>query len=150
MIDLLKKLGGNKPDPNDPTIRLQEEVRGMELKKQTLISSVQNEINAATQKMDAIFLEIGKESYSAHCNGTEFAPHNSFEAIKAQEQLIAEKQAKIKEISDRYDEELNMLRTHLSSAVPTSGGDTSCGGCGKPYNPSVDAFCMGCGKKLSE
>ena len=130
----------------------------MELKKTTLISSVNNEIQTAQQQISNAQLQIGKSVYDAHLRGSDGAVDHSerFDEIKSLEKLIEEKEAKKKDIQSRYDDEIGMLRSSITipstPAQPntvTQGGPT-CSGCNKPYTQGVDKFCMGCGKGLED
>lgn len=157
----------NLLDRDNPIKKLQKEIEGMELKKQSLIASVQNEINRAKQLIDNTFYQIGSDVYKGRIDeeniDDKLAEH--FNSIESFNTLIAEKESKIKEITSRYDEEIGMLNSHLAQtqqqgaapgsymAIPSNTGAESgptCPGCGKPYTPGSDLFCMGCGKKLSK
>lgn len=160
----VKNVFSTGPDPNDPAVKLAKEVDGMELKKQALVSAVQNEIQAARQQINGILLHIGGDVYNAHKSGSavEDKLAGQFDEIKALEDLIAEKNTKIEDISARYDDEIAILRTSLGTytatsqpdaapapaPAPASGGGAFCEKCGKPFTPGENAFCVGCGQKL--
>lgn len=162
------KLGGILGGDN--TLRqLQKEISGMELKKQSLISSVQYEIQTANQKIEGIIHQIGSEVYSLHIREIEIGDRltPSFEEILSLKQFIAEREEKIKSISSRYDEEIGMLNSNVqmqsgqpqqtwaASAAyappapsPTPGG-AACQKCGAPFTPGQDMFCGSCGQRLA-
>lgn len=161
------------------TQKLQKEIINMEQKKGLLISAVEQEIQTYKQKIDGVFRQIGAEVYSYHMQDVDFENNldKYFEEITALNNLIAEKETKIREITFRYDEEIGMLKSHLSvndfqltSTVPvnnnllSSNANTSsnagnvhlntdntsfCGNCGTAYVQDEDFFCMTCGQRLT-
>jgi hypothetical protein len=158
---------GNLLDKDTPAKKLMREVEGMELKKQSLIASVQNEIQNARQKIDSELYQIGADVYGGHLNGVQvddkLAAH--FDAIASLESFIMERETKMRDIASRYDEEIGMLNSQLgiqpqaapagvfvppmNQPAPSGGAMAFCEKCGKPYTPGEDLFCMGCGAKLA-
>ena len=53
---------------DNPVKKLQKEIEGMELRKQSLVSAVQSEIRSARQKVDNEFQQIGLKVYTSHKN----------------------------------------------------------------------------------
>jgi hypothetical protein len=175
----MANLFGNLLDRDNPAKKLQKEIEGMELKKQTLIAAVQGEIQTARRQKDSELYQIGVAVYDAHINGTavEDTLAGHYNGIASLEKLIAEKETKMQEIASRYDEEIGMLNTQLGfspqpqAAMPgmplpqaftpgpgvpfqqAQGGSTGAGAfcdkCGAPYTPGEDMFCAGCGNKLA-
>ena len=147
---------------DNPVKKLQKEIESMELRKQSLVSAVQNEIRSARQKIDNEFQQIGLKVYTSHKNNEQidFSQTAHFGEIENLNNLIAEKEAKMNELAKRYDEEIGMLRAHLSTITPQSnapkpwnaspgGSNTVCVNCNNPYTPGVDLFCKGCGQSLA-
>ena len=147
---------------NNDAKKLQKEIEGMELKKQSLISAVQNEIRSAQQKIDYEFQQIGLKIYTNYKDKEQinFNQTEHFGEIDDLSNLIAEKEAKMNDIVRRYDDEIGMLRTHLSTLMPhvsnqvqqnvlSGNAQAVCANCKKPYALGVDLFCMGCGQKLN-
>ena len=158
---------------NQEKKKLQQEIESMQFKKQSLISTVQGEIQAAKQRINNVMLVIGQDVYANHTDGVDIedklAAH--FKEIETQKGLITEKEEKTAEIAKRYDDELGMLIARLNTMQPPpppppppqnmpmqppppqgnpqmAGGSAFCTKCGKPYVPGVSAFCVGCGTKF--
>ena len=138
---------------DDAAKKLQKEIEGIEFKKQSLISSVQSEIQGTKQKIENEIYQIGLNIYTRYVNGeyTDDALDAQFKGIISLNEVITEREAKIKEIAGRYDEELGMLKSNLdlmhSQSAVVSGG-AACSNCKNPYTPGKDTFCTGCGQKL--
>jgi len=167
----MAKMLDNLMGRNDPAKKLQKEIENTMFRKQSIISPLQNEIAAARRKIDQVKFQIGDQVYAAQVAGLDvFAGLKEyFEEINLQNNFIAEREAKIKEFSDRYDEELAMLRSSLSMAFPPRPGllppqpipavvptpiapaapaaSGLCTGCGGAYNPGIDIFCTNCGQR---
>ena len=159
MANLLDNLLGK----DNPVKKLQKEIEGMELRKQSLVSAIQNEIRAARQKIDDELRQIGLKVYTSHKNNEpiDLDQIANFGEIENLNNLVAEKEAKKNEIEKRYDEEIGMMRAHLSTLTPNAndqrqqnlssgvgGARVACPNCNAPYTPGVDLFCTGCGKSL--
>ncbi len=152
---------GNLFDKDNPVKKLQKEIESIEFKKQSLLQSLQNDINGANQKIDREFHSIGKAVYQGFINGedTHDKLTGHYDEIASQKKFVDEKEAKIKEISTRYDEELSILRSNITVASQSApqdqtqskseSGNAFCIKCGKPYTPGVDLFCKSCGQKLN-
>jgi len=147
---------------DNPVKKLQKEIEGMELRKQSLVSAVQNEIRVARQKVDSEYQQIGLKVYTSHKNNEDinFSQTTHFGEIENLNNLIAEKEAKMNEMAKRYDEEIGMLRAHLSTIMPqpnapkpwnalSGGSNAVCANCKNPYTPGVDLFCKGCGQSFA-
>lgn len=152
---------------NSPMQKIQKEINGMEEKKILLISAVEQDVLMLKQKIDIALLEIGAKVYTCHIDSTDLGESLSglFADVTLLEHMVAEKEDKIKEIANRYDEEIGMLRTHLpkpdlppmlvpqptTNYLPAPDGVTMafCENCGTPYVQGEDYFCMSCGQKLS-
>jgi len=150
----------------NPAKKIQQEIKGMELKKQTLILSVQNEIRAAQLKVDDELRQIGSIVYDGHIDGVQIGDKlgSHFNEITSIKEFIQGREAKIKEIVARYDEELEMLNSQLTMMAPKIAAQAQaytpseaalqggvvvyCDNCGKPYVPGKTAFCAECGKRI--
>ena len=161
-MSLLKQLIGNSPEK-----KLQKEIEGAEFKKQSLITPLQNDINGANNKVQRALNSIGELIYEKHLqnesvNYEQVKPElvEHYNNISEQKVLIAEREAKIKEFSDRYDEEISILKANLAAmtaaaaqpstpnAAANNESGEKCPQCGNAYTPNEDAFCTGCGAKL--
>ena len=143
--------------------KLLAEIERIEFKKFAILTPLQNEIRAAQQKIDRLLHQIGTLEYEGQTNGHEDKEENKkdmqahYDAIDAQKKLIAEKEAKIKEFANKYDEELYLLKSNLNH-MNTPGqplkrdaensGKAFCAGCGTQHAIGTDIFCGGCGTKL--
>ncbi len=116
-------------------------------KKNMLVNALQKDINSIDEQIEAEYRQIGAmifEEYSE--NGTV-----SFDMSKYEESLeklnkcksdITEKENKVEEICERYDDEINILKESIGIK------ESLCPSCQLPYNSGVDSFCMNCGQKL--
>lgn len=155
-------------DRDNPAKKLQKEIEGMEFKKHTLIAAVQSEVQIAQQKFDGELYQIGAIVYGCYVDSAEVGDKlmAHFDDIASQKSFIAEKEAKIREIASRYDEEIGMLNVQLgllksqasaiksfsppaNATVQGGNAEASCENCGKPYSVGEDMFCIGCGNKLA-
>ena len=105
---------------NQEKKKLQQEIESMQFKKQSLISTVQGEIQAAKQRINNVMLVIGQDVYANHTDGVDIEDKLKahFNEIETQKGLIAEKEAKTVEIAKRYDDELSMLIARLNTMQP--------------------------------
>jgi predicted nucleic acid-binding Zn-ribbon protein len=137
------------PPGDNPAARLKGEIQNTEFRKQSLVAPLENEISQARQKIDMIFMEIGQIMYDTHLEGGS-APETliaNFDEISAHKDFIAEKNGKIQEFTERYDEEIRMLAANLENVL-ADAKKLFCTGCGEQYNPLEDVFCKGCGMRL--
>ena len=143
--------------------KLMAEIESTEFKKHSIIAPLQNEIRMAQQRIDQLLYQVGFEVYENHAKGAgeEVDLKPRFNAIGEQKKFIKEKEAKIAEFANRYDEELNMLQATLNQmmmayapqpvqyqAAAGGAGSAFCGVCGTQYTVGQEAFCGGCGNKL--
>lgn len=141
--------------------KIRTEITNTEFKKNSMISTVNNEKAQLEQEKRNFFTEMGETVYNNHkerISVEDFA--ETFEKIKGLEQQMTEKEAKIVEIAARYDEEINLLSANLvtiqqqaqaaaapvATAAPAAAGGF-CENCGTAHS-GQDAFCQGCGTKI--
>ena len=95
--------------------KLVAEIENTQFKKQSLIAPLQNDIRTARHEIDEICKAIGIKMYNGYIGGEEANDSMTefFDAISAHNKLIEEKEAKMKEFINRYDEELVMLNASL-------------------------------------
>lgn len=144
--------------------KLQKEIENTEFKKRSLVTPLQNEINVSNVKISEELRQIGLHVYESHLKDETPAIdtlQNHYEAIALQKAIIAEKEAKIEKFLTRYDEEINIFKSNLSTSavhpqefVPvaptTSTEDMAfCTSCGTRYRLGEGLFCTGCGSKLT-
>ena len=145
--------------------KLMAEIENTEFKKQSIIAPLQNEIRMAQQRIDQMLHQVGYEVYEGQAKGNldKVDLEARFSAIDEQKKFIKEKEAKIAEFANRYDEEISMLQANLNQMmmayapqpmhyhappVPVGSANAVCGVCGTPYTYGQEAFCGGCGNKL--
>lgn len=160
--DKISKFTGN--------MKLNKEISDLEMKKQSLIRSIQNEADGLNTQISNKFWEIGSLMYEQHVSGSDSVESftGKFDEITGLRNTINDKLAKIKEISDRYDEEITLLKNlnpapaypqqpmqqpmQQQAAAPAEPIDPNaprCKSCGTPFRLNVDAFCKNCGNKLA-
>ena len=95
--------------------KLLTEIENTQFKKQSLIAPLQSDIRTARHEIDEICKAIGVKMYNEHISGEEGKESLTefFDAISEKNTLIDEKEAKMKEFINRYDEELVMLNASL-------------------------------------
>lgn len=123
--------------------KVKKDIADLRDKKQTLLLSLQKDIEIINGEMMAEFCRIGQKAYELK-NADFAALAEDFAKI---DRFLASMDAKDKkktEISDRYDDEI----TILEKLVPAQSASAFCMKCGKPYNAGTDSFCMSCGNKL--
>lgn len=162
VADMLNLLN-NLLDRDNPAKKLQKEIDNTEFKKQSLISPLQTEISTAQKKINEALLKIGSAVYDRHenCMPTdETSLQKLYDEISTHKRNLSEKEAKIKEFTTRYEEEIDILKASLASmlaepAPPVPSKSTSgdspkayCTNCGSLYSPEDDQFCTGCGRKI--
>jgi len=140
--DIKKSFSGSKQELDETS----KAILDIESKKRTITQASENERNAILSKINEEYRKIGETSYTLYIEGSFEAGKivSMFETIKGFYQTLDEKQAKLSEILDRYDEELKIL----CPAPPE--GQAVCPGCGAAYIPGEMLFCSGCGGKLPE
>jgi len=131
---------------NIDTGKIRQDIEDLKNKKQTLVLSLQNDVSAINAKRDEEFLRIGKMAFEMSTRGEDSMASldASFVQIKEYDAQMQERNAKMTEISERYDEEIEMLE----KLVPAQAPPQFCSNCGKACAEG-DAFCMGCGFKLT-
>ena len=125
--------------------KVRKDIFDLKDKKQTLILSIQNDIDGINDRMAKEFCLIGEKAYELFSGGTNsFADFkDDFASIDRHKADRAAKEKKIEEITERYDEEITLLEKLVPVVVKEF-----CTNCGTPCKPGIDAFCMNCGAKI--
>jgi len=137
--------------------KVKKDIADLNEKKQTLLLSLQNDIDAIDRKILEVFRKIGQNVYEMKKSGAN--TFNSLDDDFAEiDKHIVDKEAKIKkksEIAERYDDEIIILENLLPKEVPVetapierASDKAFCPDCGCAYVMGKDIFCMECGKKL--
>lgn len=143
--------------------KIKKDIADLEDKKQILLYSLQNDIDAIETVKQAEFCKIGLTAYTLAAQGEDFVAALT-EEFKKIDSLNADQDAKRNKMSgvtERYDDEISMMERLLpkeevpaevapapTEAAGAEAASAACSGCGKPYKPGVDKFCMSCGNKL--
>ena len=102
-----------------------------------------------------LILEAGKYAYEIWCENKIQADLTTYwNQVQDLDGKIAVQKAKKKEMSDRYDEEIQLIASNLNIAVssnaptvPLESASASCPNCGMAIADG-DIFCQECGTKL--
>lgn len=138
--------------------RTDKVVSDLKNKKNMLQTAVNNEISYVKKQIADEYIVIGESSYKLFMEGNLSSDNLTvhFEKITGYFKEIEEKEAKIKEISVRYDEEISLLRqfTTVSANISMSSPhpnivDNTCPNCKTSYNKGIDIFCTNCGNSLT-
>ncbi len=116
-------------------------------KKVMLMNAVQKEITTINSQINNEFQYIGSLMYNDYIEKNHGESNSdiyvgSLSKVDEFKANIVEKEKKLQEICDRYDDEIKILKESLGMT------ETLCPSCNKPYKPGVDLFCMNCGQKL--
>lgn len=141
-----------------PEGRVQTEIKNTEFRKSTMISAVRNEKSELEQQRTQTFQEIGVVAYCNHCDGVKVNQFTEFfDKIDGLEVEIAEKENKIQQIEERYQEEVTLLEATLQNILnppppreehkEKSGNQLFCERCGHLAKEN-DSFCRACGNPM--
>ena len=129
--------------------KVTNDIRDLKGKKDTLILSIQKDIDNIKKTIADYYHGLGEKVYEAHINNSfdinEYT--DVFESITSNKASIATKEKKISEIAERYDEEIDLLEKLVEDMPKPQGGKEFCTGCGSPFTRGVDMFCINCGKR---
>lgn len=138
---------------DDREEKLKQEIKSLELRKESVLASINGEISNLQVEQRNILLEAGKFGYETWCKDkvqTNLVSY--FEKVQELDGKIQEQETKKKEMTDRYDEEIKLIANNLNPVsvnVETTvvGGSASCPNCGAGIT-NDDVFCQNCGTKL--
>lgn len=150
MALLNKLLGKDEREEN-----LKKEIKSLEFRKESVLASIHSEIKQLKSEQRAIFLDAGKYAYETWCENKAQADLTTYwNQVQELDGKIAAQKAKKKEMTERYDEEIQLIASNLNVAVnsgaPAVSADPdapTCPNCGAPIAEG-DIFCQGCGTKL--
>ncbi len=139
--------------------KIRTEIQNTEFKKNSMVATVNNEKAQLEQEKRGHFFAMGETVYNNHKERISVEDfQETFQKIHALEEQMKEKDAKIQEITARYDEEISLLSANLVSiqAATTAASTPAqapaakggfCENCGNAHN-GQNAFCESCGNKL--
>lgn len=145
-----KLLGRDEKEEN-----LKKEIHSLELRKESVFSSIDAEIMRLQNEKQQVLLTAGTTAYNTWCKDRTQADLTEYwNKIQDLEKAVAEQEAKKTEMGNRYDEEIRLIRNNLGisnvstpAAATSVGGANQCPSCGAPISAD-DIFCQGCGTKL--
>ena len=146
--------------------KITNDIKDLKGKKNTLILSIQNDIDNIKKTIADYYHELGERVYEAYVsNSFDITAHAEvFELITSNKESITSKEKKIGEISERYNEEIDLLEKLIKDTpmpqvventpmpqvvenAPQSQSKEFCISCGTPFIRGVDVFCINCGKR---
>lgn len=148
MALLDKILGKDEREEN-----LKKEVKSLEFRKQSVLASINGEIANLQSEQRALYLEAGEYAYNVWCKDKTQADLTSYwDQVQELADKIAVKEAKKKEMTERYDEEISLMSSNFAVAVNSAApmvasGSNVCPNCGSAIADD-DVFCQSCGTKL--
>lgn len=97
--------------------KIRAEINNTEFKKNSMLTTVNNEKMGLEQQKRDIIYKIGEEKLREYKEKIEdFDYKSSFDSIDQLEGQMQEKDAKMQDISARYDEEISLLSANLATA----------------------------------
>lgn len=132
------------------------EIESIELKKFSILSAISTAENEFERQKTNCFAQLGEYVYRCHLdNNDKYDLSEFFQTITDMEKMLDDKKEKVKELSERYDEEISLLSVNLNSIkaqedtilIDAKVVSKFCNECGKAI-ATDDIFCQGCGKKL--
>lgn len=132
--------------------KIQSQIDGMVLRKNSLVSVVENEISVLKREIDSNIYQAGLHAYNQKEIGSEELNFKEFwDKIDVLKVEVITKEKKSSEISFRYDDEISMLQTTVQMSVPIAKQQpmtgATCSGCGLNITEG-DLFCEHCGNKV--
>ena len=124
---------------------IDKEIEGIHLRKNTITNDLNNDIKNLEADINVLFLNAGQQSFEALESGAEANLKEIWDKVKEHKASIVKIEEKIKEMSDKYEEEITLLRKASMAGASTTGPN-----CPKCFSPveSDDMFCENCGEKL--
>lgn len=138
---------------NDREEKLRQEIKSLELRKESVLASINNEIIKLQSEQNSLFLDAGKYAYDIWSKDKLQTDLSSYwDKVQELDDRIKEQEAKKKEMTERYDEEIELISNNLNNGMregtsTDDSGMASCPHCGATI-ASDDIFCQSCGKKL--
>lgn len=132
--------------------QLKREIRSLELRKESVFSSINGEIARLQGEKRNILLEAGTNAYEIWCKDKSQANLVEYwNKIVELEKVISEQENKKKEMGIKYDEEIRLINSNLNmhneNRMPVATNGAQCPKCGMAIKDN-DLFCQSCGTKL--
>ncbi len=131
----------------------QEAIRSIKEKKDLLQKAVALEVEQLNNSINSEYIKLGKDYYNNTVGDSYSDLSNYINEINRLRQTIEEKNAKLSEITQRYDEELDILLATVKSQqelqAQKAALSCNCPKCNGAINPG-DVFCPYCGFKITQ
>ncbi len=148
--------------------QLEKEIRSLELRKESILSTINGEISRLRGERNNVLLAVGTAVYEAHKKESGQPELQEYwSKIEDLEGQITEQESKKEEMTVKYDEEIRLINANLaaytaSMAAPAGNGygtpvnngyaaaaptGKTCPECGAPVAEG-NVFCRSCGTKL--
>lgn len=129
--------------------KLKAEIRSLELRKESVFQTINNEIVRMQREKESVLYEAGKKAFEVWSEDkTQADLENHWTKMLELDKLIEEQEKKKFEMGTRYDEEISLISSNFSMSTPSFiAGTGKCSGCGNVIS-NDDAFCQRCGAKL--
>lgn len=134
--------------------KLKQEIKGLELRKESIFAAINGEIATLENQKRELFLTAGTRLYDAWVAKKEDSVNleEYWNKVQELEKQVTEQEVKRREMGDRYNEEIQMLKDSLAAmkaatTAPTVADVLKCPKCNGVVK-QTDAFCQNCGNKL--
>lgn len=145
---------------DEKTEKLLGELESLKLRKESVLSVIQNEISELERQKNTIWTNGGKliyETWKKNETVEENVINEYWNKVSSIETEIQGKLDKKAEMEQRYDEEITLLQRNLAPAPATPAAPATsatpaanvCPNCGHTVKPN-SAFCTNCGTKLQQ
>lgn len=126
--------------------KLEKEIRSLELRKESVLSSIDTEIAILQSERSDILLEAGTKAYDVWCKDNSKADLTEYwNKVQGLDKEIAEQEEKKIQMKNRYDEEILLINGSIG--IRNTGAGTICPKCGAAVAEN-DVFCQKCGEKV--
>lgn len=131
---------------DDKEKKLKQEIKSLELRKESVLSAINNEITRLQRERSNVLLQAGTAAYDAWSNNDAQADLTEFwDKIQELEKAVAEQEVKKEEMVAKYDEEIRLINSNLG--ISSVSSSLQCPKCGAPVGQG-DRFCQNCGANI--
>lgn len=134
--------------------KLKQEIKGLEIRKESAFMAINNEIQGLENQKRELLLTAGTRMYDAWVEKKEDEVNTEeyWNKVQELEKQVVEQETKRREMGDRYNEEIKLLKDTLeamknANANPAVADVLKCPKCNGVVNKG-DLFCQSCGNKL--
>ncbi len=142
---------------DDKEKKLKQEINSLELRKESVLSAINNEITRLQRERSNVLLQAGTAAYDVWSNNGAQADLTEFwnkiqeleKAVAEQEvkkeEMVAKQEVKKEEMVAKYDEEIRLINSNLG--ISSVSFSLQCPKCGAPVGQG-DRFCQNCGASI--